>query len=341
MPSEAIDLSTKLTWAAIGAIVALAAAAVLLLPVLRAALGRVEARARDAERRARQAERLAELGAMTSGLAHEIKNPLSTVGLNAQLLAEEIEDAELPMPQRERLIRRVGALGREAERLRDILNDFLRYAGRMQLDPQPHDLATIIEELGDFLHPQCARWGILLRTDVAARPVVIDVDAGLLKQALLNLMLNAMQAMSGGGTPPPEHAPHRELIVRLEHDDREARIHVIDTGPGIPPERLESIFHPYMTTKAGGTGLGLPTARRIVEEHGGRLVAHSTPGRGSDFVIHLPAERSGTPAGADRTTAAPTPATTAPVAAPGAGVSAATSGSSPGGSAQDDGTTSR
>jgi signal transduction histidine kinase len=89
-----------------------------------------------------------------------------------------------------------------------------------------------------------------------------------------------------------ETAPERrgELILRVESDDREARIHVIDTGPGIPPDRLEEIFRPYVTHKRGGTGLGLPTARRIVEEHGGRVVAHSQEGHGSDFVVHLPKE---------------------------------------------------
>jgi len=97
-------------------------------------------------------------------------------------------------------------------------------------------------------------------------------------------MINAVQAMSGHVGDGARH----ELILRIEADDSEARVHVIDTGPGIAPDEAERVFHPYVSTKSGGTGLGLPTARRIVEEHGGRLLAHSEPGRGSDFTIHLP-----------------------------------------------------
>lgn len=285
---------TSVDWVAFAAGASLAGVVVALLfiPAARSLQKRSEARAREAERRARQSERLAELGSMTSGLAHEIKNPLSTLGLNAQLLAEDIAESELPVEQRERLLRRLGILGREAERLRNILTDFLRFAGRLKLDPQPTDLRAVVEELADFLGPQCQQAGVLLRADLPARPIPALVDADLLKQALLNLMLNAIQSMSpmpdtpvGGAVGPGRRG---ELILRLEMDEREARIHVIDTGPGIEPQRLEEIFRPYVSSRPGGTGLGLPTSRRIVEEHGGRLVAHSIPGQGSDFVVHLP-----------------------------------------------------
>lgn len=267
--------------------------ALALIPVARSFQQRVEARARDAERRARQSERLAELGSMTSGLAHEIKNPLSTLGLNAQLLAEELSESPLAGEQRDRVLRRLGALQREADRLRNILTDFLRFAGRMRLEVKRQDLLPIVDELADFLAPQCQQSGILLRLEPPGVPLDTSVDADLLKQALLNLMLNAIQAMapsSKSATTLPSAAPDRrgELILRIEGDEREARIHVIDTGPGIEPERIEEIFRPYVSSKPGGTGLGLATARRIIEEHGGRLVAHSIPGKGSDFVVALP-----------------------------------------------------
>jgi signal transduction histidine kinase len=265
-----------------------------MLPIVRLLLRRAEYRARQAERRARQAERLAELGAMTGGLAHEIKNPLSTIGLNAQLLGEGLSEADLPDDERQRLKRRLDALTREAERLRGILTDFLQFAGRMKLDPQPHDLVRLVDELSDFFHPQCDQAGIMLRTQLPAEPVTAEVDEAVLKQAILNLMINAVQAMRPpeGGSPEGaeagRHGRHGDLMLRLERDRDEARLHVIDTGPGIEPEKLGEIFHPYVSHKTGGTGLGLPTARRIVEEHGGRLAAHSEPGRGSDFVVHLP-----------------------------------------------------
>jgi signal transduction histidine kinase len=265
--------------------------------VLRARMAARDEERRAAESRAQQAERLAELGSMTSGLAHEIKNPLSTVVLNAQLVGEEIGDSELPDDAKHRLTRRVDALSREANRLRDILTDFLRFAGRLKLDPQPHDVREIVEELADFFLPQSERQGVVQRVEIPSTPLVAKVDEGLLKQAVLNLLINAVQAMAD--QPPGRH---RELILRVERvqpaanarapkDERgapELRIHVIDTGPGIDATRREAIFRPYMTSKPGGTGLGLATTRRIVEEHGGRVQLWSEVGKGSDFTIVLP-----------------------------------------------------
>ncbi|MEM7228629.1 MAG: HAMP domain-containing sensor histidine kinase [Planctomycetota bacterium] len=264
---------------------------VVMLPVVRFALRAVERRAREAERRALDAERLAELGAMTGGLAHEIKNPLSTVGLNAQLLAEGLEDASLPDDERGRLTRRLDVLRREVDRLRNILEDFLQFAGRMKLDPRELDLRIVVNELSDFYHPQCSQHGVMLRTQLPDEPVLALVDETLLKQAILNLMINATQAMTANEKSVSDAAgdePMRELMVRLVPAEGATRLHVIDTGPGIEPDQLAEIFHPYVSNKRGGTGLGLPTARRIVAEHGGTLSAHSEPGRGSDFVIELP-----------------------------------------------------
>jgi signal transduction histidine kinase len=277
-------------WIFLGLLIGLIA----MLPLVRLLLLRAGYRARHAERRARQAERLAELGAMTGGLAHEIKNPLSTIGLNAQLLGEDLAEADLPHEERQRLRRRLDALTREVERLRGILTDFLQFAGRMKLDPQPHDLVRLVDELSDFFHPQCDQAGIMLRTQLPAEPVTVRVDEAVLKQAILNLMINAVQAMRpteggpAGGGEAGAHRRHGDLMLRLERGRDEVRLHVIDTGPGIEADKLKEIFHPYVSHKTGGTGLGLPTARRIIEEHGGRLDAHSEPGRGSDFVVHLP-----------------------------------------------------
>lgn len=246
-----------------------------------------EERARAAERRAVEAQQLAELGTMSSGLAHEIKNPLSTVVLNAQLLREDILDAPLEAEQSAGMVRRVDALVRETDRLRDILTDFLQYAGRMKVDHERLDLRDVAMDLVDFLHAQAAQAGIrLLLSPPPERPVVVSADRGLLKQAALNLMLNAMQAM---GSAPRTDGGQHELMLRIEEGGGRARLHVIDTGPGIPADKVDGIFLPYVTTKTGGTGLGLPVARRIAREHGGDIRVHSEPGRGSDFVIELPA----------------------------------------------------
>ena len=262
--------------------------------VLSIALRRARRATKIAERRATRAgERLAQVSSMTGGLAHEIKNPLSTLVLNAQLLDEELDEAVPEEDARGRLHRRVGALVRETTRLRGILEDFLRYAGRMRLDPQRRDIASLVSDLVDFFHPQCDQAAVLLRSEIPSTPIEADIDEAHLKQAVLNLMLNALQAMDGRAAE--DSAPRGELMVRVESKDGEARIHVIDTGPGIPADRIDEIFRPYVTGKPGGSGLGLPTARRIVEEHGGELTVHSEPGRGSDFLIRLPRERGTSP----------------------------------------------
>lgn len=251
---------------------------------------RAARRAREAQRRASRAERLAEVGAMTGGLAHEIRNPLSTIGLNVQLLEEGLQAPT--QDERDAALRRVRAVRREVERLRDILENFLRYAGAVHLEPQRVDLARTLEELADFFHPQAEQAGVRLRLDIGAKPVMALADPQLLKQALLNLLLNAVQAMESA--PLSEHEQDRrppELILRLEPADRDAervRLHVVDTGPGVPPERVEDVFRPYFTTRSGGSGLGLAITRRIVEAHGGSIELRSEPGKGADFVITLP-----------------------------------------------------
>ena len=280
----------------IGAIAATMAAVALLRRHLK--------RVRSAERRARAAERMAEIGAMTGGLAHEIKNPLSTIGLNAQLLVEGLEDAQIAAEERSRLLNRTRALQRETERLRGILSDFLEFAGQVHLERRETDVRAMVEELVDFYTPEAERQGVRLRADRAGGGGLTGggdlpfarIDPRLVKQALLNLMINATQAMATA--PRSEAAATRELLLRAEagkepDGTRVVCIHVIDTGPGISDETLGSIFKPYFTTKSGGSGLGLPTSRRLIEEHGGRISVRSEVGRGSDFVVVLPVEPPG------------------------------------------------
>jgi len=279
---------------AVGLIVGAAAMAIGASAYLRRHLRRV----REAERRARGAERLAEIGAMTGGLAHEIKNPLSTIGLNAQLLAESIAELPIEPDEKGRLDRRIGSLRREVDRLRGILQDFLEYAGELRLDRRPADLNTVVEELVDFFMPQARKQGVRLMADLKAQPSACLIDVPHIKQAVLNLMLNAVEAMATAGREAgPEQAgaapPPKELILRTERGSSatggaQLKLHVIDTGPGIGPETLEKIFRPYFTTKSGGSGLGLPTTRRIIEAHDGRIDVHTAPGQGTDFAITLP-----------------------------------------------------
>lgn len=278
-----------------GLVIGALAAAVFARWQIKRSLGK----ARAAERRARDAERLAELGAMTGGLAHEIKNPLSTIGLNAQLLAEGIDDLDAAKfgdsEQKQRLVRRVSALRRETERLRGILQDFLSYAGEMRLDMKPADINLAVDELADFFLPQAQQQGVRMRIELADGPLTAMVDVPHMKQAVLNLMLNAVQAMTMPGSAAGLAGP-KELIVRTmrarEPDGQDVvRMSVIDTGPGIPPDVMPRIFTPYFTTKAGGSGLGLPTTKRIVDSQHGRIDVHSEAGTGTAFTITLPAAK--------------------------------------------------
>ncbi|MBN1845732.1 MAG: hypothetical protein JW810_08625 [Sedimentisphaerales bacterium] len=242
-------------------------------------------------RRTRRAEKLAELGALTSGLAHEIRNPLSTIKMNLQLLAEDItrrqrsaappaadEAGDETGQMYRRDLRKIELLTREADRLADTLNDFLRYAGKLELHPVRCNLNELLDELLDFYEPQALNQHIRMRRDWGREPLWCRLDVDLIKQAILNLFINATQAMAGGG----------ELIVRGGRADRQVRIEIIDTGPGMTPQIQERIFEAYFTTKTGGSGLGLPICRRIVEEHDGRIELHSEPGKGSSFTIWLP-----------------------------------------------------
>jgi signal transduction histidine kinase len=229
------------------------------------------------ERRTRHAERLAELGTLTGGLAHEIKNPLSTVQLNLQLLAEDITPDN---PAHPRIATRLSVVQRETTRLRAILDDFLRYAGKLEVERQPTDLNDLLQDLYDFFTPQAQLQKVRLRLRTTPAPLTAPVDPKLIKQAVLNLMLNALQAMPEGG----------ELILgtNCDHDDHRACIHVTDTGKGIPEKDVGKIFQAYYSTKKGGTGLGLAMAHRIVQEHGGQITVNSELGKGTDFTLRLP-----------------------------------------------------
>jgi len=258
---------------------------------------------RALEARARSAERLAELGRLTGGLAHEIKNPLSTVGLNVQLLKEDLHEltdlleGDPRVTERTgRLERRFDALVRETHRLREILEDFLRFAGRVQLEREPIDLNETIGEVIDFFAPQADQAGVHLRSRLAEELPTVYADASLLKQALLNLMINATQAMTRAREKGDPHGGADELILTTQRPRAgdvaagafAVEIRVIDTGPGMSDEVKAKVFQPYFSTRRGGTGLGLPIARRIIDEHGGSVSIHSEAGRGTQFILSLP-----------------------------------------------------
>ncbi|MHC4715455.1 MAG: sensor histidine kinase [Planctomycetota bacterium] len=240
---------------------------------------RLGQRLRRMRRRVRTTEHLVEVAQLTGGLAHEIKNPLSTIKLNLRLLGEQLATGD---PERDRQnALRLTRLQDEVQRLHDVLEEFLRFAGKMDLTLQDLDLRQVLEELNDFYRPQADAAGVVLRTDVPARAVTASADGPLLKQAVLNLMINATQAMTEGG----------EMLLRLGSTGDQAVVEVIDSGPGMDAEACRKVFQAYYTTRSGGTGLGLPLTRRIIRLHGGDIRVDSEPGRGTRFTVSLPLVR--------------------------------------------------
>lgn len=219
----------------------------------------------------------AEISQLAGGLAHEIRNPLSTLSLNLGLLAEDFQNPETTRDRR--VQQRVNRLQREVQRLHDILENFLRFARVQDLKLAPVDLNSLVEELCDFYEPQASTQGIVVRTSFARDLPDVRLDADLFKQALLNLMLNAEHAMAEGG----------ELIMTTRREGHWVVLDVIDTGSGMTEDVRARIFDPFYSTRPAGSGLGLPTTRKIVESHGGMIEVQSVAGKGSQFSLRLPA----------------------------------------------------
>ncbi len=257
-------------------------------------ISRLKETRRQLSDRLKQAEQMANLGDLTSNLAHEIRNPLSIIKVNLQLLHEDIEyllkdgsvedgfDFSLitePEKKFRRQLRKIKTLTGESDRLSDTLNDFMQYAGKMELHLSEQDVNEVLDDLIDFYEPQATTKNVQIRRSIGMDKALCKIDAAHFKQAILNLFINATQAMSESGG---------ELIIKSMPDGDDLHIEIIDTGPGITDENQEKIFDPYFTTRSGGTGLGLPTCRRIIEEMNGNITLHSEPGKGTSFAINLP-----------------------------------------------------
>jgi len=271
-------------WFILGAVLGLAVASGVYAWMRR----RDRRRIRAAIRRALTEQRLKEIGSLSQGLAHEIKNPLSTIGLNTQLLLETVQALPVDEAEREPLTRRLGSLGREVDRLRDILEDFLNYAGEIRIEPRPVALNDLLEELADFYSPQTQAKGVRLRTEFDPGLPLCMADPSSLKQAVLNLMINATDAMERNG-----EGQERTLTVRtMQGRDEDGRsvclARVEDTGPGVAPEAERRIFQPYYSTRKSGAGLGLAITKRLIEEQAGSIELTPGDGRGAVFTIALP-----------------------------------------------------
>lgn len=209
-------------------------------------------------------------------LAHEIKNPLNTMKLNLQLLQEDWNQPD--ESNRAKVSKRLQTLGKEVDRLEEILNDFLRLARLPQPDLQPSNISSLLDEFLDFIEPETQQLHIKVVRDFHENLPQVDLDSSQIKQALLNIILNANQSMSAGG----------QLTVKAYRTDDHIFIDIIDTGEGMPPDRIGKLFDLFYSTKKEGTGLGLPIAGRIVNMHGGEIRVKSQEGKGTTFSILLP-----------------------------------------------------
>lgn len=237
----------------------------------------------------------AELAEMAGGFIHEIKNHLGTLGLNLQLLAEDFAE---PENQRERrALTRVLKLQSQCQHLVDVSNDFLRFARIKDLNLVPTDLNKIVEDMIDFFGPTADAANIQITSYLSADLPHVPLDEDLFRQALLNLMLNAEQAMPEGGKltiqatiEPAKPATEVDVDETTRATVPMLALHLIDTGKGMGLETLGKIFEPFFSTKQGGSGLGLPTTKRIIEAHKGTIFVESEAGRGTKFTIHLPTD---------------------------------------------------
>lgn len=246
-------------------------------PSRSAALGEHEARALKAQ--------YAEIAQVAGGLAHEIRNPLSTMRMNLDLLAEDFRNSETARDRR--VLTKIERVRSESLRLEALLEDFLRFARVKEPERCRVDLHVVIDDLCDFFEPQAAAHGIVLRRQQGPEPAWVLLDVELFRQALFNLISNAQHAMPEGG----------ELIVTARPEGGWQVVEVIDTGRGIPSESLPRIFDAFYSTRPGGSGLGLPTVRKIVEAHGGTIAVESEPGKGSRFAVRVPTAEADVDAG--------------------------------------------
>ena len=221
-----------------------------------------------------------ELGRLLGVIAHEIKNPLSTIKVNLRLVDEELQAGESSdIDQRlARARRKLAVIDKETTRLEQILDGFLRYTDRNQPNLSPIDINDILADMFDFYLPQATAHSITMRQALHKEPLLCQADAGMLKQAILNLFINAQQAIGATG----------ELIVRTARVGNLAQIQISDTGKGIPADRLAYIFEPYQSSRPDGTGLGLATVKKIIDAHNGDISVVSEPGKGTCFTISLP-----------------------------------------------------
>lgn len=218
------------------------------------------------------------LSRLLARFAHEVRNPLSSLDIHIQLLEEDLQ--ETPPQVREKTASRFEIIHGELHRLENIVKQFLSLAGPSSLDLHPVEIAKVVGHVCELLRPEAAARDIEITMTLPAWLPPVTADAGQLTQALVNLVINSIQAVER----------HGRVEVSASLDERSGKLIVAvhDTGPGIPPDKQSAIFEPFFTTKAEGSGLGLWIVQQIITAHGGVVEASNAPGGGAVFSVHLP-----------------------------------------------------
>jgi signal transduction histidine kinase len=223
-------------------------------------------------------QKLAALGRLTSGVTHEVKNPLNAMRIHLELLRARL--AQAGSPASPEIAENLDVIAHEIQRLDRVVQGFLRFVRPQDLRLAPVDVNTVLSDVARLARPEAARAGVEIVLDLARGLPPVTADAELLAQASANLVSNGVQAMSGAGT----------LVVTTRRSTPGGvEIRVADQGVGIPPENLDKIFRLYFTTKPGGSGIGLAMVYRIVQMHDGRIDVESTVGKGTTVKLTLPA----------------------------------------------------
>ncbi len=222
-----------------------------------------------------RSERLAAVGKMAAVITHEVRNPLSSIGLNTELLQEELAAQGSP-----EAVALCGAIQREVDRLTDITEEYLRFARMPRPRLEREQVNGIVSGVVEFQREDLASRGVKVTARLAEPLPPVAADEAQLRQALMNLLRNAADSMQDGGAV---------TVFTRRAEDGAVEISVTDDGAGIAAEHLPRIFEPFFSTKDGGTGLGLALTQQIVAEHGGRIEVDSSPGRGTTFTMRLPA----------------------------------------------------
>lgn len=217
-----------------------------------------------------------EIARLAGALAHEIKNPLSTIRLNMELMAEDLQNPETPRERR--ALAKAAVVERECHRLQELLDNFLRFTRVRRLNLEPSNLNQQLKQVLQFFQAKAKDAGIEVIDYLASDLPTVLLDREAFHGALLNLLLNAEQAMPDGG----------QLVVRTSDTGDGVRLDLIDTGCGMDAKTMDHIFDAFFSTKRGGSGLGLSIARKIIDSHGGQMSVQSEVGKGTQFTIRLP-----------------------------------------------------